>query len=552
VYVSLLEGIITVSLEPTDDMSEADLKSFAAIKRREEKEMLLNEDSDDELASIGEVEADSADELNSEADLDLSDSEDDVDDGNGEVVENDGDGGRMNLDQIRRRAARKSKKARKAKQNVIESFVPVKLSTLRKAAGLIPATPDGLSKRKRRGKTKQDEEEDEDNNENFWQELKDGAKEVLAYYAGEETYAVRRLELSDCGEVLGKLYDTQWRRFVIKYFPKSYKINLKGFSKYYKPASKTLLTACKSKYCPPFYIVDLLEDGADPNIQEEDTENTPLHYMCRRGNYQAVRFLVEAGAHVNKQNITRRTPLLAACDTRRNGEQVRIVRYLLTFPAVRETLEFRDNGGNTAAINAIFKSNVWILRELLLAGARVTEEDPGMGYDSAYYVAKWVYAAGLLQDIDQLPPRALQEDYDKQSLLWKCIGARGHYYYAPILLYQSAYKYNADLCFRMCQNKKLVEDKIKYPPKPRRAVRVFFVFSSLTLVIMSSCADNCSNRSISFLFHLTIYTHHLSCLSTRYLSWQMTSKRNEKNAVLIKNKLVNVVNIRPKSWWSVC
>lgn len=492
-------------------MSEADLKSFAAIKRREEKEILLNDDSDDEKASIADSEADSADELNSEADLDLSDSEDDVDDFKGDNGENvDGDGGRLNLDQIRRRALRKGKKTRKAKQNVIENFVPVKLSTLRKAAGIIPATPDGLNKRRKRGKTEKDEEEDEDSGGKLWQELKDGAKEVLAYYAGEETYAVRRLELSDCCEVLGKLYDTQWRRFVIKNFPKSYILNLKGFSKYYKPASKTLLTACKSKYCPPFYIVDLLEDGADPNIQEEDTENTPLHYMCRRGNYQAVRFLVEAGAHPNAQNITRRTPLLAACDTRRTGEQIRIVRYLLTLPGVNETLEFRDNGGNTAAINAIFKNNVWILRELLLAGARVTEDDPGMGYDSAYHVAKWVYAAGLLQDVDQLPPRALQEDYNKQSLLWKLIGARGHYYYAPILLYQTIYKYNADLCLRMCQNKKSVEDKIKYPPKPRRAVRSLLLSFSLIIVTIIRMTV-LTQLPLPFLLSLTIYltsSHH--------------------------------------------
>ena len=59
------------------------------------------------------------------------------------------------------------------------------------------------------------------------------------------------------------------------------------------------------------------------------------------------------------------------------------MRYLLSRPGVREAIEERDAGGNTAAISAIFKQNVWILRALLRGGARVTEEDPSLGYVNA-------------------------------------------------------------------------------------------------------------------------------------------------------------------------
>lgn len=42
---------------------------------------------------------------------------------------------------------------------------------------------------------------------------------------------------------------------------------------------------------------------------------------------------------------------------------------------------------------AIFNNNIWIVRELLLAGASVN--DKGDFGSSAYDVALWVYAAGL-------------------------------------------------------------------------------------------------------------------------------------------------------------
>ena len=47
---------------------------------------------------------------------------------------------------------------------------------------------------------------------------------------------------------------------------------------------------------------------------------------------------------------------------------------------------------------------------------------------------------------------------------------KGHFRFSPVLWVQTLYKYNAELCFRMCQNKKRKEDKVQYPPRPKREV----------------------------------------------------------------------------------
>lgn len=447
-----------------------DDKEYLELKRQEDR-ALADDDfvvgDDDENGSEAGSEADSVaasedsrNVLDGIVDLsDLEDSEDAKEDPHG-------DGGKRKNDEIHRRQVVAARAKRKQRNKFFEFNMP-KISDLRKASGRIPRTPPEKKKRK---KNKNQNDDDGGEKVNVVGELIDSAKEVLAYFAGEESYEHRRLSIWDTPEILENIYYTQRRRLLITWMPGRYKLNTSGFRRYYKPASDVLLVACRAKVVKPFYVADLLEEGADPNIIEEGTNNRPLHYLCRRGNYQGVRFLIEAGADVNPRNAARRTPLMSACDTQRTGPQLRIVRHLLKQPGVLQTIEWRDNGGNTAAMNAVFKNNVWILRTLLLAGARVTEEDPYWGYESTHHVACWVYAAGLLSDIDQLPAMALQEDHSKMGLLWRYTSPKGHYRFAPILLAQSTYKYNAELCFRMCQHKKRTEDKVVYPPRPKREV----------------------------------------------------------------------------------
>jgi hypothetical protein len=453
-------------------MDDAD---YAELKRQEQRaqedeDFILGDD--DKSENEANSEAASEDLENSLESLDVVDEDEDslieesVDDGEGPA-----DGGKRDVEEVHRRA-RAIQRAKRNKRNKFIAFNMPKISELRKAAGLIPRTPPQKKRKKAKksGSNEDGDEDDQKENINVIGELIDSAKEVLAYFAGEESYEVRSLTLWDTPEILENIYYTQRRRLLITWLPKRYTLNLSGFRRYYKPATEVLLVACRAKVVKPFYVADLLEEGANPNVQEEGTNNRPLHFLCRRGNYQGVKFLIEAGADVNAKNAARRTALMSACDTARTGPQVRIVRYLLKQPGVKATLEARDNGGNTAAMNAIFKGNVWILRELLLAGARVTEDDPYWGYESAHHVSCWVYAAGLLSEIDQLPATSIQDDWSKMGLRWRFTAPKGHYEYFPLLWVQTLYKYNAELCFRMCQNKKRREDATVYPPRPKREV----------------------------------------------------------------------------------
>lgn len=214
--------------------------------------------------------------------------------------------------------------------------------------------------------------------------------------------------------------------------------------------------------------------GADPNVMEERSENRPIHYLCRRGNFAGVKYLVEAGADYFALNAGHRNALICASDTSRTGQQVRLVRYLIDLPGYRYKLELRDSGNNTAAICAIFKSNVWILRLLLLAGARVTDDHLlDAGQASAFHIAQWTYAASLLSDIDQLPKSAIRDlDFEQSNCWYRWTSLKGHYTYTPLLFYQSAWKYGQELCYRMCMQKKLVEDREPPVERPKTEVRI--------------------------------------------------------------------------------
>jgi len=438
-----------------NELDENEEESALGLQENADRRFVdeLNADSDDELKAGSEDDADPGM-------LRLSDSEDDL-----EAPLDDNMKPRSE-EEVQKRLKERRKEARAKRLDFKKFFMP-KLSSLRKAAGLNPPE----KKEKVEVAKRFDKEAGEAPvNKGLVADLKDSAKEVLAYFTGEELYEHKPLEFSDIPDIFSSMWYTQKRRFLINVVG-YYNLNLTGFKKYYTPASKTLLMACRSKYVKPFYIADLLEEGADPNIAEKGTDSRPLHYLVRRCNLKGVKFLVEAGADILAYDAQHRNALLCACDTPRTGDQLRIIRYLLSRPEHKggKNLEHRDTSGNTAAINAVFKGNVWILRTLLLAGARVTEDDPSMGYESAHHVALWVYAAGLLSDIDQLPPVALNTP-EAMSCFWHAFSPKGHYYWAPALLFQHQYKYSNELCLRMCQNAKKREDLVEFAPKLRRAV----------------------------------------------------------------------------------
>ena len=132
-----------------------------------------------------------------------------------------------------------------------------------------------------------------------------------------------------------------------------------------------------------FDLLLLLEAGADPNaLLDTKTGNTLLHHCVRKGlvtreDYAVLHLLISAGADINWQNNRNQTPLMLACDTVREGN-TKIVRLLLAQEGTKT--ELRDVGGSTALMLAIFKNNIWIVREFLLVGASVNRGSPS-AYD---------------------------------------------------------------------------------------------------------------------------------------------------------------------------
>lgn len=87
------------------------------------------------------------------------------------------------------------------------------------------------------------------------------------------------------------------------------------------------------------------------------------------GSFACVQLLVEWEAELNAKNALGRTPLMIACDKRETKKTLRIVRHLLLSKMI--DINTRDLTGNSAGILATKKSNVWIMRELLMSGISV-------------------------------------------------------------------------------------------------------------------------------------------------------------------------------------
>jgi Ankyrin repeats (3 copies) len=208
--------------------------------------------------------------------------------------------------------------------------------------------------------------------------------------------------------------------------------------------------------------------GANPNFKDKKGDS-PLHWLARRGNYTSSVYVLAAGGNPRLLNHRARNPLMEACDTRRSGKQVRLVRLLLEQKVMRREIEAADSYGNTALLNAVYMNNPWIVRELLLHGARVSDDLPGSPHGSAYGVALWIFCAGLLMDVDQLPPNVL----NPPGCLYRYFSPEGHYEYRILMYIQSLYKYNAELVFRMVQRKKIFEDREPKPPRREQQRTVY-------------------------------------------------------------------------------
>ena len=173
-----------------------DDEEYLELKRQEERaraddDFILGDDdekqSEAESESVVDSEAskDAFDELEDFSDLDVS-----------EDAKDQADGGKRSVEEIHRRQVARAREKR-LKRNKFTAFNMPKISDLRKASGRIPRTPPEKKRRKRNRKSEGDEEPQS----NIVEELIDSAKEVLAYFAGEESYESRPLSIWDTPEI---------------------------------------------------------------------------------------------------------------------------------------------------------------------------------------------------------------------------------------------------------------------------------------------------------------------------------------------------------------
>lgn len=128
--------------------------------------------------------------------------------------------------------------------------------------------------------------------------------------------------------------------------------------------TKLLASECLSRVPSLMHCIEYLEKGADPNAIIGEGLMRPLHAVAKKSNVLLVQCLVDAGAEINAQNGRNQTPLILASDSIiTDSSYIAVIRYLAQ--RADSKIDLRDVGGNTALLNGIYRSNVWITRSLL-------------------------------------------------------------------------------------------------------------------------------------------------------------------------------------------
>lgn len=120
-------------------------------------------------------------------------------------------------------------------------------------------------------------------------------------------------------------------------------------------------------------VHSMLNEGADPRIpDDEDYDNTALHYACRFCRLDIVKMLFKAGAEVDQQNELGVTPLQMACMFNQ-VEYIRKKHTMLLELLIDKgaNVNHLDRGGHTALEHASFYGNMDAVTLLLSRGAKV-------------------------------------------------------------------------------------------------------------------------------------------------------------------------------------
>ena len=146
--------------------------------------------------------------------------------------------------------------------------------------------------------------------------------------------------------------------------------------------TRILISLCDCDDVKYHQLGEFLKRGGDPNGVIDLTGDTPLHRLIRIGaSADCVELLLTWGANPKAVNQKGRTPLMLVCDSEdTSASRLHITRLLLKSYHKAEVNAF-DHGGRSAAIFAVSNNNIWVLRELLLAGASATLRKPSHDQD---------------------------------------------------------------------------------------------------------------------------------------------------------------------------
>jgi ankyrin repeat protein len=173
----------------------------------------------------------------------------------------------------------------------------------------------------------------------------------------------------------------------------------------------------------------LLERGADPAIladkEEEDVDSTEpaLISAARRGDFFAVKKLIESGANVRETNLKKYTPLHAASE----AGHVAIMRLLLSRDASWQYIDQQTTEGCTALYLAAQKGYRLAVEEILSRGAcDLTDQKGFRAYDIAR-IGFHHYIANLIEAVKTygypLPSNVCvtENDYDFVREINRCL-----------------------------------------------------------------------------------------------------------------------------------
>lgn len=309
---------------------------------------------------------------------------------------------------------------------------------------------------------KEDINENEDS-EDGMEDLEIG-EEAADFVAGEEDYDDDGFHIKNVKSMIWNSLRNTKRSILIE--TRYYQV--KRNKPLRRDASEVLFKLCQHAKVSVIDVIDVLELGADVNYQGKKGF-AALHWVAKRGHSHVLWALLQpqVGANINIVDNRNATPLMYACDSM-SSEQAVIVREILNTDKAK--VNIRDSGGNTALLNAIYKNNVWVVRELLLYPRKISvllkqeKEDP-----SPYELGQFIFTNGLLSEVEDIHPFVLEPALGSihegtwrrrwNTLLYRLFSPKGHYKYAWLVKIQEYNSYDAEIVFRMIQRRSYEEGR---------------------------------------------------------------------------------------------